>query len=288
MLIFLLFTAAHIVFVMYLVCFILEKTGHIDKKNPENWSSVPNCFLNFLTDIVTGLFRFEVINEAGDLSGKKVIFVCNHQLGSMEVPILFTAIYQKFSIYPRGLADRFHYRIPIHSHFLTLMGGVPGERGICSQAMNNDIPLLVFPGGSNEVLRTSTTPRYSLQWGDRSGFARLAIQHGYTIVPVSSIGADEQFLILFEFPISWVFKLFGDSRAKKTQYLPIIFPNFNFQKQYVKIHKPIETALLSKGNPEEILRVRDQTRDVMNEGFECLKRIQKGDTNRFGFFSPRV
>ena len=39
---------------------------------------------------------------------------------------------------------------------------------------------------------------YRLVWKQRTGFARLAIEHGYDIIPFGSVGPDEAFDILFD------------------------------------------------------------------------------------------
>jgi 1-acyl-sn-glycerol-3-phosphate acyltransferase len=47
----------------------------------------------------------------------------------------------------------------------------------------------VFPGGGREVNKRKNE-QYKLVWKNRLGFARLAIQHGYPIVPFASVGAE--------------------------------------------------------------------------------------------------
>lgn len=49
--------------------------------------------------------------------------------------------------------------------------------------------VMVFPGGAREVNKRKNE-RYKLVWKNRLGFARLAIQHGYPIVPFASVGAE--------------------------------------------------------------------------------------------------
>ncbi len=48
---------------------------------------------------------------------------------------------------------------------------------------------MVFPGGGREVNKRKNE-RYKLVWKNRLGFARLAIQHAYPIVPFASVGAE--------------------------------------------------------------------------------------------------
>ena len=50
--------------------------------------------------------------------------------------------------------------------------------------------ILVYPGGGREVAKRKGES-YKLIWKERMGFARLAIEHGYTIVPFAAVGAEE-------------------------------------------------------------------------------------------------
>jgi 1-acyl-sn-glycerol-3-phosphate acyltransferase len=51
--------------------------------------------------------------------------------------------------------------------------------------MEDGRSILVFPGGGREVTKRRGE-KYRLIWGERMGFARMAIECGYPIVPVAS------------------------------------------------------------------------------------------------------
>lgn len=57
--------------------------------------------------------------------------------------------------------------------------------------------ILVFPGGGREVAKRKGD-NYQLIWKNRMGFVRLAIKHGYPIVPFASVGAEESLDILID------------------------------------------------------------------------------------------
>lgn len=57
--------------------------------------------------------------------------------------------------------------------------------------------VLVFPGGGREVMKRRGE-KYRLLWKQRIGFARLAIQHDYPIVPFSAVGGEECFKIVID------------------------------------------------------------------------------------------
>ncbi len=53
--------------------------------------------------------------------------------------------------------------------------------------------VLVAPGGTREGCR-SITERYQVDWGDRTGYLRLALRYGLPIVPVAALGVDDLYL----------------------------------------------------------------------------------------------
>ena len=57
------------------------------------------------------------------------------------------------------------------------------EQGCC---------LLVYPGGAREAWKRTTDKPYEILWGDNHvGFVRMAVRHGYTIVPVATVGTED-------------------------------------------------------------------------------------------------
>ena len=56
-------------------------------------------------------------------------------------------------------------------------------------------PLLVLPGGSRECFRSSRV-RYTLDWGQRQGYARLAVRNNLPIVLFASEGADDLYQVI--------------------------------------------------------------------------------------------
>ena len=56
--------------------------------------------------------------------------------------------------------------------------------------MRHNQPILVFPGGGREIAKFKGE-EYSLRWQGRTGFARIAAEHDYPIVPAGLIGGDD-------------------------------------------------------------------------------------------------
>lgn len=129
---------------------------------------------------------------------KPALFVGNHTLfGLTDAPLMIEHLYTQYGVMLRGLGDRGHFSVPGWGAFLQKHGMVLGTPENCSALMKAGQSVLVFPGGGREVMRRKGEA-YQLIWKQRTGFARMAIEHGYDIIPFGSVGPDESFKILFD------------------------------------------------------------------------------------------
>ena len=51
---------------------------------------------------------------------------------------------------------------------------------------------------ARETFKRRSDPKYSLEWGRRLGFAKMAVDQGVTIVPVSSVGTEDMTRIFYD------------------------------------------------------------------------------------------
>ena len=58
-------------------------------------------------------------------------------------------------------------------------------------------PIVVYPGGAREVNK-QRGQQYQLLWRERIGFARLAIERGYPVVPFAAVGAEEMLDVIVD------------------------------------------------------------------------------------------
>ncbi len=131
-----------------------------------------------------------------DLS-KPALWVGNHTLyGLQDVPLLMERLLQE-GVMLRGLGDRGHFKVPLWGKALVRAGMVMASPEHCAGLMASGQHILVFPGGGREVMRRKGEA-YRLIWKRRTGFARLAIEHGYDILPFASLGPDETLDILLD------------------------------------------------------------------------------------------
>ncbi|KAL3893969.1 MAG: hypothetical protein SGCHY_005537 [Lobulomycetales sp.] len=227
-------------------------------------------------------FRSADSNHKDNRVHQRVLYVVNHTTLALDTPFVFSAISrsreetsrntsrdtarrEKSSIHwPRGLADRLHFVFPIWRHALMFFGAVEGSPQNCETLMQQGYPVLVYPGGSREVMRKSGDEPYTLFWKERTGFARMAIQHGYSIVPVASVGLEEMIHIAMGI-VGWAMGLIGDKRSDMT--VPLIVPrlsNCNKAKFHVRIGDAIDTArFCGDANKENQITVRNETRSAL-------------------------
>ncbi len=139
---------------------------------------------------VRGMERFPA--EGGAL------VVSNHSGGitPMDVPIIAVAFFDKFGL------DRPLY---VLSHDIALigpMGTMMRKAGLVRATRRNAADILesgavtiVFPGGDHDVYRPSSRANV-IDFDGRTGYVRTALEAGVPIVPVVSIGGQENHIYL--------------------------------------------------------------------------------------------
>lgn len=202
----------------------------------------------------------------------KHFFVSNHSLYGLEMPLLINSLYQKKNIFPRALADHFHFATP-NGPILKALGAVDGTRDNVDALMQAGFDILVYPGGGHEVLKKSTVPRYELMWKERVGFARCAIKHGYPIVPCACVGTEDMFDSIADIPTGY-----------RGMVIPIsITTPCRVQKIYFWFGQPIPTTQYNGEytNDDYAREVRDKTKQAIETGIKELQDRQRNDPERY-------
>jgi len=126
------------------------------------------------------------------------LFVGNHTLyGLIDTPIMLAEVYKRTGVYYRSLGDHYHFKIPGWGPLVRQLGGVDGTRENCSALMKSRQHIMVFPGGGREVAKRKDE-KCKLVWKNRTGFARMAIEQGYPILPFATLGADDTYKIKYD------------------------------------------------------------------------------------------
>lgn len=227
---------------------------------------------------------------------RPTLFVGNHTLyGMLDVPLLGYEVYQRKGVYIRGLADRMHYKIPVWREVFKWIGSVVGSRENCSALMKSGAHIMVFPGGSREVAKRKGEA-YQLIWKDRTGFARMAVEHGYRIIPFAAVGAEDCYDILIDSNdimgsslVKWLkttalgSKFIGDgeqifplSRGLGLSMIP------RPERFYYSFGEPIETAPYKgeSDDPAALAEVRDAVKASIEAQLTALLKVQAKDPQR--------
>jgi 1-acyl-sn-glycerol-3-phosphate acyltransferase len=141
-------------------------------------------------------FRGEV-RGLDNIPDGPALLVGNHSGGTLiaDTFVLATAFYDHF-----GPDRRFHQlahdiaaRMPATG--LRKWGTVAANHDNARKAFAKGAPVLVYPGGDYETFRPSWhTDR--IEFGERKGFIKLALEQGVPIVPVVAVGGQETALFL--------------------------------------------------------------------------------------------
>jgi 1-acyl-sn-glycerol-3-phosphate acyltransferase len=219
---------------------------------------------------------------------KRALLVGNHNtLGMIDAPLLVAELWERGRMV-RGLGDHAHFKVPGWRDALTKTGVVEGTREVTSELMRRGELVMVFPGGAREVNKRKNE-RYKLVWKNRLGFARLAIQHQYPIVPFASVGAEHGMDILLDSkspllaPLAFLTeKVTGLSDAPPVVRGIGLSPVPRFERQYYWFGEPIDTTEFKglEADDNAARNVREQTAAAIEHGIELMLAERENDPNR--------
>jgi 1-acyl-sn-glycerol-3-phosphate acyltransferase len=168
------------------------------KHAPPKLSVPPPARFRPAMDLLRWYFAPEYLHLERADKRRPTLFVGNHSLyGVLDVLLFTDGLYRERGIVLRSLADRNHFNVPLWRDFVEQTGAVLGSRANCAALMRRGEHILVFPGGAREVFKHQGEA-YQLIWKERFGFVQLAIEHGYTITPYATAGAEEAFDVLLD------------------------------------------------------------------------------------------
>ncbi len=230
---------------------------------------------------------------------KPALYVTNHSVFGVTDGVLFGAkAYKENGIFFRSLVDDMHYKIPYWKDVNPQLGFVKGTRENCSALMKAGEHIIVYPGGGRETMKLKGE-KYKLTWKNRLGFVRMAIMHGYDIIPVTQVGGDDAYDIIADkndIMNSTLGKYLKDTdfvkeTLKNGEYIPPIGKGLLFTpfpkpvKLYWKVGERIETKHYNKRHDkdENLWELRNQVELAMDKMFIELLEYRKNDPS-IGFF----
>ena len=144
-------------------------------------------------------FRAEVRGLDNIPAEGPILLVGNHSGGTLiaDTFVFAQAFYDHF-----GPLRRFHqlahdlvFKVPGARASLSRYGTVPASPDNMRRALDRNAALLVYPGGDHETYRPSWESS-RIDFDGRTGFARLALEHNISVVPIVAIGGQETALFL--------------------------------------------------------------------------------------------
>ncbi len=110
------------------------------------------------------------------------LLVLYHGLVPIDFWYLGLKIYLETGRQPCALVDRWLMKTPGLSWLTRSVGGVSGDRATALELLRKGTLIGVSPGGVREAI-SGRKNHYKLQWGERTGFARIALEAGVPIIP---------------------------------------------------------------------------------------------------------
>lgn len=118
------------------------------------------------------------------------LLVVYHGLVPLDCWYLIARLYREHGIHLRALADRWLFRAPGLARLCRTAGAIPAEPGAALRLLRAGHLVIVAPGGVREAI-SGRSRRYRVTWGQRLGFARLALEADVPLIPVFGEGVEE-------------------------------------------------------------------------------------------------
>jgi 1-acyl-sn-glycerol-3-phosphate acyltransferase len=251
-------------------------SGDIGKFDP----GLTQRLMGVLRSALKVYFRSEVHGLESFPPGGALV-VANHSGGAipMDVPIFSVDFYEKFG-YDRPvytLSHDFIFMGPTGDFFRRL-GYIRANRENAATALRSGGVVVVFPGGDYDVYRPTLSENV-IDFNNRKGYVRTAIEAGVPIVPAVSIGGQQTQLYLSRG--TWLARTLGLKRFIRSDILPLSFgfpfgfsaaipPNLPLPAKIVtQVLEPIDIAK-EFGEDPDVDEVDEHVRAVMQEALDQL------------------
>jgi len=195
----------------------------LEKRDPKFLQSL----LPFLQLLYHLYFRVETdgwhhIPETG-----KFLLVGSHN-GGIVAPDLYMFLVdwlRRFGAYRPiyGLMQPEAFTSPETVASVARLGAVPATFKFATAALSRGAPILVYPGGVDDVYRPYSK-RHQIELAGRKGFIKLALRENVPIIPLVSLGAHETLVVLTDCKdlMQWLRKQgIVDSSTAMTRVFPI-------------------------------------------------------------------
>lgn len=272
--------------VAWLTTVIYTECAPSPKPLRDTFSPPPRQILDALTYICTWLFPPSIILNSRDLPRRKCLIVAPHGMTGIDSIAIIASIYRATGVLPRGLGESCHFWWPGYPVILRALGVVSASRENVRMLMHANQVILVFPGGADEVCRKKNHGKYTLIWRQRCGFAKLALEFGYPLVPIAHCGFNDMlFPPIFSIPLKPISQFLGDRYARFS--IPICLPR-SWEKMYISILPAVIPPKMDSiaTSTEEFNSTAWELREVVKASIEreidrLIKQVQAVDPDRY-------
>jgi 1-acyl-sn-glycerol-3-phosphate acyltransferase len=219
----------------------------------------------------------------------RLLLVGNHTQFGAEGLLIPLLVRRAIGTRVRPLTDKNFGRMGgLPGDLLAAAGAVVGAPETARELMVHDEPILVFPGGGREIAKFKGE-EYTLRWQGRTGFARLAVEYSYPIVPVGLVGGDDVYRSMTTREGRW-----GRLSQSLTERLsgrgdmamplmrgigPTLIPRP--QRMYLRFGNPIDTAKPARISEEKwACTVKQNTQQSLEQILADLQEIRGSDPYR--------
>ncbi|NWR72050.1 TMM68 protein, partial [Centropus unirufus] len=172
-------------FLIYLsnILLLIYRRNYVVKADPwsDVWDSARRAMAGFW-DIHARVWHGYELHGVENLPEGPGILVYYHG----AIPIDYFCFIAKLFLWKKRLclsvADHFVFYLPGIKLLLEVIGIIPGTRERCLNALKNGYLVSVSPGGVREALFSDES--YQLLWGNRKGFAQVALDAKVPIIPM--------------------------------------------------------------------------------------------------------
>lgn len=219
----------------------------------------------------------------------RFLLVGNHTQAGLEVFLTSYYLHRELGVRVRPLAERgMGEARGLAKDLIAAYGGVVGHPDSARELMRHNETVLVFPGGGREIAKFKGE-EYRLRWEGRSGFARVAIESDYPIVPVGLVGGDDVYQSLFARDSRWgrLNRALSERLSGRSDMAmplvrgvgPTLIPRP--QRMYLAFGDPINTTRPVRANAAAWLEtVRDNTRQSLETILADLQVVRAEDPFR--------
>jgi hypothetical protein len=126
----------------------------------------------------------------------------------------------------------------------------------------------------------------------------MAVEHKYTIVPLSNVGFEDMLKAVVSIPGSLIFGMIGDKRGtEKTEkryldgspntdvHIPLHYPSLDFQYNYVSFGKPIYTDGVNVCDEKSLSQIQRSVKASLENEIVYCRKQQTNDPERYRLFA---